>query len=102
MYTVIRRYITQPGASGTIAQRVREGFLPIISEMPGFVSYYLVTAGDDSIVSVSTFEDREGADASTRAATDWARQNIGSLVRNAPIIITGETVLRHGAEVGKA
>ena len=28
-----------------VAQLVDEGFIPIISEMPGFVAYYLVNAG---------------------------------------------------------
>jgi hypothetical protein len=42
---VVRRYegVTDPQK---VAQLAEEGFVPIISEMPGFVAHYLVDAGD--------------------------------------------------------
>jgi hypothetical protein len=45
MYVAVRRY---EGVTDTkkVAQLAKEGFLPMISEMPGFVTYYLVDAGD--------------------------------------------------------
>jgi hypothetical protein len=48
MYVVVRRYegVTDPQK---VAQLVEEGFIPIISEMPGFVAYYYVDAGDGVI-----------------------------------------------------
>ena len=44
MYASVRRYegVTDPSEVTRLAQ---EGFIPIISEMPGFVAYYLVDAG---------------------------------------------------------
>ena len=48
-------------------------------------------------MSVSTFEDRAGAEASTRAATEWVRNNVGSMIKTAPVIITGEVVAHAGA-----
>jgi hypothetical protein len=50
MYVAVRRYegVTDPQKVGQVAQ---EGFVPLISEMPGFVDYYLVDAGDGVIVS---------------------------------------------------
>jgi hypothetical protein len=44
MYATIRRYegATDPSETG---RRVNEGFVPIISQIPGFVALYLVDAG---------------------------------------------------------
>ena len=42
MYVAVRRY---EGVTDTkkVAELAREGFIPIISEMPGFLAYYLST-----------------------------------------------------------
>ena len=39
MYATVRRYegVTDPGEAG---RRVSKGFVPLISEVPGFVAYY--------------------------------------------------------------
>ena len=39
MYATVRRYegVTKPGEAG---KRVNEGFVPVISKLPGFVAYY--------------------------------------------------------------
>ena len=44
MYATVRRYegATDPSETG---RRVNEGFVPIISQIPGFVALYLVDAG---------------------------------------------------------
>jgi hypothetical protein len=43
MYAAVRRFegVTDPQK---VVQVAEEGFVPIISEMPGFVAYYLVDA----------------------------------------------------------
>ena len=54
MYVAVRRYegVTDPKK---VAQLGEEGFVPIISEMPGFVAHYLVDAGDGVMVTTSVF-----------------------------------------------
>jgi hypothetical protein len=58
MYAVVRRYegVTD---SQKVGQLTEEGFVPLISEMPGFVAYYHVDAGDGVIVSTSVFEHKD-------------------------------------------
>jgi hypothetical protein len=73
-----------------ITQQVNQGFVPIISQTPGFVAYYLVDAGDDIGATVSVFQDQAGAEESNRMAADWVRQHIASLVASAPEITAGE------------
>jgi heme-degrading monooxygenase HmoA len=97
MYTVIRRYNVAPGSADTIVQKISESFIPLISQMPGFIGWHLVNPGDGTIASISMFEDKAGAEASTKTATEWVRQNLASVIRTAPVIVTGEIVAHAGA-----
>ncbi len=91
MYATVRRYegVTDPSEA---ARRVNEGFVPLISQVPGFVAYYWVNAGGGVMVSTSVFEDQAGADESNRRAADFVRQNIAPLLPNPPQITAGEVV----------
>ena len=89
MYASIRRYRTSPGGAAELAQRVNQGFVPIVSKAPGFVAYYVVDAGNDVVASVSVFQDQAGAEESNRMAADWVKENIAALVSGAPEITAG-------------
>src|SRR5690348_804793 len=65
-YAVLRRYHVKAGATAEIAQRARTGFVPIISQTPGFVAWYLIDIGKDTLVAVSIFKDQAGAQESTK------------------------------------
>jgi hypothetical protein len=71
---------------------VNEGFVPIISTIPGFVALYLVDAGGGVMISTSVFQDQSGAEESNRRAADYVRQNLASLLPNPPQITAGEVV----------
>ena len=71
---------------------MNEGFIPIISEMPGFVAHYLVDAGDGVIVSTSVFEHKEAEEESSWKAGEFVAEHIASLVPNPPQITAGEVV----------
>ena len=96
MYIAVRRYKANPGTVDEIATRVQSGFIPIVSKAPGFVAYHLIDGGNDVVVSVSIFEDRAGADESTRLAADWVRQNLASMLQGPPEITAGREIARGG------
>lgn len=89
MYASIRRYKTNPGVATELARRVNEGFVPIISQAPGFVAYYIVDAGNDVAVSITIFQDQAGMAESNRMAADWVKANIAALFAGAPEITAG-------------
>ena len=91
MYVTVRRYegVTDPSEVGRL---VDEGFIPIISEMPGFVAYYFVDAGDGVMISTSVFEHKDAEEQSNWRAGDFVAQHIASLVPNPPQITAGEVV----------
>ena len=96
MYVTVRRYegITD---SKEVARRVQEGFLPLLRQTRGFVAYYFADAGDGVMISTGIFQDRAGADESNQRAGEWTRENLASLVPNAPQITEGEVVVQTGA-----
>jgi Antibiotic biosynthesis monooxygenase len=100
MYVTIRRYKVAPGSVDRLTQEVRDGFVPIISKVPGFREYFWVNSGDDVMFSVNVFEDRAGAEESVRRAQDFVRDRLASLLPNPPDVTTGEAVV-HQAEAGK-
>jgi hypothetical protein len=92
MYATVRRYegVTNPREAG---RRVDESFVPLVSQLPGFVAYYWVDAGGGVMISTSVFQDEASAQESNRKAADWVRQNnLASLYPNPPQITAGEVV----------
>ncbi len=91
MYATVRRYegVSDPSEAG---RRVAEGFVPIISEVPGFVAYYWIDAGDGVMLSTSVYETQDGAEQSNSKAAEWVKQNLASLLPNPPQITAGEVV----------
>ena len=67
-----------------------ESFVPIISEMPGFVAHYLVDAGDGVMVAVSVFEHKAAEEQSTFRAGEFAAEHLAPLLPNPPQVTAGE------------
>ena len=91
-YLTVRRYEGVPD-SKQAASRVQE-FIPLISKIPGFISYYLVGEGDGVTVSVSVFATREAEEESNRLAADFIKQHLAPLLPNPPQITAGQVVAR--------
>ncbi|MEU2623097.1 hypothetical protein ABZ642_34165 [Streptomyces sp. NPDC007157] len=91
MYAVVRRYegVTDPAEAG---HRVDEGFVPLLRQVPGFVAYYWIDAGDGVMVSTSIYEDQAGADESVKRAADFVRDNLAPLLPNPPQVTAGQVV----------
>ncbi len=89
MYAAVRRYegVRDPQK---VAQVAQEGFVPIVSEMPGFVAYYLVDAGEGVMVSTSVFEHKEAEEQSTFRAGEFIAEHLAPLMPNAPQVTAGE------------
>jgi hypothetical protein len=91
MHVSIRRYglLTREPVE-KVLQGVREGFLPIIRDEPGFLAYYALNSGSGTITSISIFEDRAGAEKSNRMAEGWVGKNLTNTLPTSPEIIVGK------------
>ncbi|MDD7968235.1 hypothetical protein [Actinomycetospora lemnae] len=94
MYTTVRYY--EDGAQDVVEQirgheeRLRE----LMRGIEGFVAYYLVDTGRRSLVTVSVFADRSGAEESTRAAAKLIGElGLGHVLPNPPKIMQGEVAV---------
>jgi hypothetical protein len=92
MFAAIRRYQTDPDSMGELARRVNEGFVPLISEMSGFVVYLALDAGQGEYGTVSVFEDQTSAEESNRVAEEWVKENLRELLPSTPEYAAGEVV----------
>jgi heme-degrading monooxygenase HmoA len=92
MFAAIRYYRTDPDSIESVVRRVKEGFVPIIRETPGFVSYFVLAPREGEIVSVSVFEEQRGAQESNVKSEEWVRQNLSELLP-APEFADGQVVV---------
>ena len=91
MYVAIRQYglLTNEPVE-KVMQGIREGFIPIIKQAPGFLAYYTLDSGGGTLTSVSIFEHRAGAERSNKLAEDWVGRALPSALPTSPEIIVGE------------
>ena len=102
-YIVIRRYQLLPDASmDDLTERVNEGFVPIVSQIPGFQEYIFVDAGDGAHMTISLYDDPSGAEQSTRDAASWAAEAVAELIEGPPEVTTGWVRLHINAESAEA
>ena len=55
MYAAIRQGKAKPGKAEDLTTRIKEGVIPIVSDVPGFVSYFVVYAPNDIVTTISVF-----------------------------------------------
>ena len=91
MYAAVRRFegVRDPQRVTKVAE---EGFLPLISEMPGFVAHYTVDAGDGVMVATSVFEHKDAEEQSTFRAGEFVAEHLAPLMPNPPQVTAGEVV----------
>jgi hypothetical protein len=94
---VIRHYRVDPANLDALVARARNGFLPLITHLPGFATYCVLDAGGGTLVTLSGFTSSSGASESTRAAASFVREHLGPLVPDAPTVIAGAVRLAETA-----
>ena len=90
MYVAVRRYEDVRDAQKVA--KVAKDFVPIISEMPGFVAHYFVDAGDGVMVATSVFEHKDAEEQSTFVAGEFVAEHLAPLLPNPPQVTAGEVV----------
>src|SRR5215218_3061870 len=92
-YAVIRRYTgLDPHAMDEVTRQINEGLVPILSQLPGFVAYFALHTGGDVVASISVFENRAGADESSRRVAAWVKEQLADLVPYPPQFTAGTVI----------
>jgi heme-degrading monooxygenase HmoA len=93
VFIVIRKYKVQRGTGPGLAQRVQDGFVPLVRQMRGFRGYHLLDGGPDILVSITMFENAEEALASSEAAAEWVRDNVLEFTKGMPEVTVGNALI---------
>jgi hypothetical protein len=93
MYAAIRQAKAKTGTAEELTRRIKEGAIPIISEVEGFRAYYVVYAGDDTVTAISLFNNFEGAEEANRRALAWAEQELSPLLVGQATAIAGPVIV---------
>src|ERR1700694_5835966 len=101
MYIAIRKYYIIPGTVEEWMQRVQQGFVPLISQVPGFQAYYALKVREDEAVTISIFDTQAGAEESVRRAAAWVANNLAALNQGLPEITVGHVSVYQGVPVVK-
>ena len=100
MFAAIRYYQADPPSINEVVRRVREDFVPLIRDMRGFVSYFILVPSEreEDIVSVSVFEDQQSAEQSNMKAAEWVVQNLSELLLPTPEFASGQVVVYEASQ----
>jgi hypothetical protein len=79
MYASVRKYRVEPEHVAELMSRVEQIFAPKIAAAPGFASYQAIDCGNGIVITVSSFADEAGADASAKAAAEFVTEGLADL-----------------------
>ena len=93
MYASIRQGKAKAGMAEELTRRIKEGAIPIVSDVEGFMAYYVVHAPDDTVTAISIFKDFAGAEDSNRRAVAWIGQSLAPLLVGPATAFAGPVIV---------
>jgi hypothetical protein len=93
VYAAIRQGKAKTGMAEELARRIKEGAIPIISDVEGFMAYYVVYAPDDTVTAISIFNDYAGAEESNRRMLAWIEQSLTPLLAGPATAMAGPVIV---------
>ncbi len=98
MYVTIRR-TALAGSPDAAAQRTRDGIVPLVRGLRGFLGYSgFITEQRDAAYSITIFDDRDTGREAHQRGRQWIRANMRDLMPEEPEITAGETVFHEVAQ----
>ena len=84
MYASVRKYLVDAERVDDLLHRVDEKFAPRVEEMPGFVAYQVINAGEDRVgkeilFSITLCSDRDAADRSIEMAAEFVESELSDI-----------------------
>lgn len=93
MYAAIRQGKARAGMAEELTRRIKEGAIPIISDVEGFMAYYVVYAPDDTVVAISIFNNYAGAEESNRRGLAWIERDLAPLLTGPATAMAGPVIV---------
>jgi hypothetical protein len=100
MYASLRTYRIGLGSVDAVMRRVDRDFAEALSQERGFVAYHAIDTGNDMVMTISLFHDREQAQASNELAAQWVAEELSDFnVTRVGVIGGVAMVSRAAAEI---
>ena len=97
MYAIIRRYKIGSGSAEEVVSLVSQPFLPVVSQAPGLVAWYVMDGGDGVVASFSVFENQAQAEElNSMALGSLDRPDLQRFQIETPEVTAGEVMLHRG------
>jgi hypothetical protein len=93
MYAAIRQAKAKTGTAEELATRIKEGAIPIISDVEGFIAYYVVYAPDDTVTAISIFNNHASAEESNRRVVAWIEKDLAPLLAGPATAVAGPVIV---------
>jgi hypothetical protein len=93
MYAAIRQGKARAGMAEELAARIKEGAIPIISDVSGFRAYYVIYAPDDTVTAISIFDSYAGAEESNKRALAWIEESLAPLLTGQATAVAGPVIV---------
>ena len=93
MYAAIRQGKAKPGMVEELARRIKEGAIPIISDVEGFMAYYVVYAPDDTVTAICIFNQYAQAAEANKRVVAWIEQDLAPLLVGPATAVAGPVIV---------
>jgi hypothetical protein len=93
MYAAIRQAKAKTGTAEELARRIKEGAIPIVSDVEGFMAYYVVYAPDDTVTAISIFNKYQEAEEANRRMIAWIEHDLGPLLTGPASAVAGPVIV---------
>ncbi len=98
MYASFRRYRMGAGSMDDAMHLADTEFADRLAAQPGFIDYQVVVTGDDTIMSMTIFDDEERCLASNDIAAEFVREHLQPFQVEQLEVIGGEVMVSRAAE----
>jgi hypothetical protein len=93
MYASVRHYKMGAGSIDSLMHRVDEEFAPALTQEPGFVCYFTLDTGEQTVETISIFHDKASADRSNELAAEYVRDNLEEFELTRTAVTAGEVLV---------
>lgn len=80
--------------------RVDEEFAPALSQESGFIAYFAIETGENTIETISVFRDKAAAEQSDELAAEYVGENLGEFELTRTEVSAGDVLVSRFADDG--
>jgi quinol monooxygenase YgiN len=93
MFVSIRTYRIGKGSIDEVMHRVDRDLADAFAREPGFISYDVARTGERTVASITTFHEREQAEASNQLAAEWVAEELAEFDAERMGVMSGEVMV---------